>query len=140
HLEKLLRSCFLPDRAPRGMPLAGEPPLWYTSWCWEELKCRWEQCRHREGPMSRAPLHALIWSKEQRLYELYTQGQIEQRFQPAEEAAWLAWLHGVSSFAFHGARGSLNVYQEQRPRGGAYWYAYQTKEGRTRKRYLGRTE
>jgi len=90
--------------------------------------------------MSRAPLHALIWSKEQRLYELYTQGQIEQRFQPAEEAAWLAWLHGVSSFAFHGARGSLNVYQEQRPRGGAYWYAYQTKEGRTRKRYLGRTE
>ena len=90
--------------------------------------------------MSRAPLHALIWSKEQRLYELYTQGQIEQRFQPAEEAAWLAWLHGVSSFAFHGARGSLNVYQEQRPRGGAYWYAYQTKEGRTRKRYLGQTE
>ena len=90
--------------------------------------------------MSRASLHALIWSKEQRLYELYTQGQIEQRFQPAEEAAWLAWLHGVSSFAFHGARGSLNVYQEQRPRGGAYWYAYQTKEGRTRKRYLGRTE
>src|SRR6266571_1857934 len=122
------------------MLLAGEPPLWYTSWCWEELKGRWEQCRHREGPMSRAPLHALIWSKEQRLYELYTQGQIEQRFQPAEEAAWLAWLHGVSSFAFHGARGSLNVYQEQRPRGGAYWYAYQTKEGRTRKRYLGRTE
>src|SRR6266571_3235789 len=122
------------------MLLAGEPPLWYTSWCWEELKGRWEQCRHREGPMSRAPLHALIWSKEQRLYELYTQGQIEQRFQPAEEAAWLAWLHGMSSFAFHGARGSLNVYQEQRPRGGAYWYAYQTKKGRTRKRYLGRTE
>ncbi len=90
--------------------------------------------------MSRAPLHALIWSKEQRLYELYTQGQIEQRFQPAEEAAWLAWLHGVSSFAFHGKGGSLNVYQEQRPRGGAYWYAYQTKEGRTRKRYLGQTE
>ncbi|GHO60892.1 hypothetical protein [Ktedonobacter robiniae] len=67
--------------------------------------------------MSRAPLHALIWSKEQRFYELYAQGQFEQRFQPAEEAAWLTWLHGVSSFAFHGARGSLNVYQEQRPRG-----------------------
>jgi LuxR family maltose regulon positive regulatory protein len=90
--------------------------------------------------MSRAPLHALIWSKEQRFYELYTQGQLEQRFQPAEEDAWLAWLQGVSSFAFHGKRGSLNVYQEQRPRGGAYWYAYQTREGRTRKRYLGQTE
>jgi LuxR family maltose regulon positive regulatory protein len=95
---------------------------------------------HKEGSMSRPPLHALIWSKEQRFYELYTQGQLEQRFQPAEEAGWLAWLHEVSSFAFHGARGSLNVYQEQRPRGGAYWYAYQTKRGRTRKRYLGQTE
>ncbi|GHO88518.1 LuxR C-terminal-related transcriptional regulator [Dictyobacter formicarum] len=90
--------------------------------------------------MGRAPLHALIWSKEQRLYELYTQGQIEQRFQPAEEAAWLAWLREVSAFAFHGKGGSLNVYLEKRPRGGAYWYAYHTKEGRTRKRYLGQTE
>ncbi len=90
--------------------------------------------------MSRAPLHALIWSREQRLYELYTQGQLGQRFRPAEEAAWLAWLREVSSFAFHGASGSLNVYQERRPRGGAYWYAYHTSQGRTRKRYLGRTE
>ena len=49
-------------------------------------------------------------------------------------------LHEVTSFAFHGASGSLNVYLEGRPRGGAYWYAYHTKEGRTRKRYLGRTE
>ena len=90
--------------------------------------------------MPRVPHHALIWSDSQRLYELYTQGQLERRFQPAEEAAWLAWLSSASSLAFHGQGGSLNVYQEQRPRGGAYWYAYQTKEGRTRKRYLGRTE
>ncbi|HEX4716655.1 MAG TPA: LuxR family transcriptional regulator, partial [Ktedonobacteraceae bacterium] len=90
--------------------------------------------------MSRAPLHALIWSKEQSLYELYTQGKLKLRFQPTDEAAWLAWLGSVSSFAFHGRGGSLNVYLEQRPRGGAYWYAYHTKEGRTRKRYLGRTE
>src|SRR5260370_310557 len=90
--------------------------------------------------MSRARLHALMRSKEQRLYELYSQGQIEQCFQPAEEAAWLAWLGSVSAFAFHGKGGSLNVYLEKRPRGGAYWYAYQTKEGRTRKRYLGQTE
>ncbi|HEX6555927.1 MAG TPA: sigma-70 domain-containing protein, partial [Ktedonobacteraceae bacterium] len=46
----------LADRivATRGTFLAGEPPLWYTSWCWEELRNRWEQWRHREGPMSRA--------------------------------------------------------------------------------------
>jgi LuxR family maltose regulon positive regulatory protein len=90
--------------------------------------------------MPRVPLHALIWSREQGLYELYTQGQLEQRFQPADEAAWLAWLREVTSFAFHSPAGSLNVYQERRPRGGAYWYAYHTSQGHTRKRYLGRTE
>lgn len=90
--------------------------------------------------MSRTPLHALTWSTEQRLYELYTQNRLVQRFQPTDEAAWLAWLGEASSFAFHGKGGSLNVYLEQRPRGGAYWYAYHTREGRTRKRYLGRAE
>ncbi|MGO8947972.1 MAG: LuxR C-terminal-related transcriptional regulator [Ktedonobacterales bacterium] len=90
--------------------------------------------------MSRLPLHALIWSEEQCLYELYTRRQLKLRFRPAEETAWLAWLREVSSFAFHGKGGSLNVYLEQRRRGAAYWYAYHTKEGRTRKRYLGQTE
>jgi len=90
--------------------------------------------------MSRTPLHALIWSEEQRLYELHTQDRLEQRFQPTDEATWQSWLREVTSFAFHSPAGSLNVYLERRPRGGAYWYAYQTKEGRTRKRYLGRTE
>ena len=90
--------------------------------------------------MGRTPLHALIWSAEQHLYGLYTRGQLELWFQPAEEAAWLAWLREVSSFAFHGKEGSLNVYLEKRPHGGVYWYAYHTKEGRTRKRYLGQTE
>lgn len=89
--------------------------------------------------MSRAPLHALIWSTEQRLYGLYTHGQLELQFRPAEEAAWLAWVEAVSSFAFHGRDGSLNVYREKRPRGGAYWYAYHTGEDRTRKHYLGQT-
>src|SRR5713101_7671142 len=120
--------------------LAHSMGLCYTFWCWEELRGRWEQGRHKEGLMSRAPLHALIWSREQRLYELYTQGQLGQRFRPAEEAAWLAWLREVSSFAFHGPGGSLDVYLERRPRGGVYWYAYHTSQGRTRKRYLGRTE
>src|SRR5947209_5421817 len=90
--------------------------------------------------MSRAPLHALIWSKEQRLYELHTQDRLEQRFQPTDEATWQPWLREVTSFAFHSEAGSLNVYLERRPRGGAYWYAYHTSQGRTRKRYLGRTE
>ena len=90
--------------------------------------------------MGRTPLHALIWSQEQRLYELHTQDRLEQRFQPTDEAAWQSWLREATSFAFHSPAGSLNVYLERRPRGGAYWYAYQTKAGRTRKRYLGRTQ
>jgi LuxR family maltose regulon positive regulatory protein len=90
--------------------------------------------------MPRIPLHALTWSRDQSLYELYTRGQFEQRFRPADEAAWLTWLREVSSFAFHSPTGSLNVYREERSRGGLYWYAYHTSRGRTRKRYLGRTE
>jgi LuxR family transcriptional regulator, maltose regulon positive regulatory protein len=90
--------------------------------------------------MPRVPLHALIWSNEDHLYELYTQGQLEQRIRSADKGAWRAWLRKISSFAFHGSSGSLNVYLEMRPRGGAYWYAYHTSRGRTRKRYLGRTE
>ncbi len=91
--------------------------------------------------MPRVPRHALIWSREQSRYELYTQGQLEQRFRPAsaDDAAWLAWLGAAASFAFHGAVGNLNVYQEARPRGGRYWYAYHTINRRTRKRYLGPT-
>jgi LuxR family maltose regulon positive regulatory protein len=89
--------------------------------------------------MPKVPLHTLIWSHEHHLYELYTQGQLKLRFRPAEEAAWQAWLREVVSFAFQGACGRLNVYQEVRPRGGSYWYAYHTTEGRTRKRYLGPT-
>src|SRR5579864_6612549 len=90
--------------------------------------------------MGRTPLHALTWSQEQRLYELHTQDRLEQSFQPTDEATWQSWLREATSFAFHSPAGSLNVYLERRPRGGAYWYAYHTKEGRTHKRYLGRTE
>jgi LuxR family transcriptional regulator, maltose regulon positive regulatory protein len=89
--------------------------------------------------MPRVPLHALIWSREQDRYDLHTQGQLERRFGATEDHAWLAWLGEARSFAFHGATGSLNVYQEARPRGGRYWYAYHTIKGRTRKRYVGGT-
>ena len=89
--------------------------------------------------MPRVPLHALIWSSAQGLYELSTQGQVVRRFSPGVEAAWLTWLEGATSLAFHSPRGSLNVYQERRPRGGQYWYAYHTDREGIRKRYLGRT-
>jgi LuxR family maltose regulon positive regulatory protein len=89
--------------------------------------------------MPRVPLHILTWSSEYHLYELYTQGQPQQRFRPGEEAAWQTWLGEATSFAFQGAAGKLNVYHEARPRGGQYWYAYHTAGTRARKRYLGQT-
>jgi LuxR family transcriptional regulator, maltose regulon positive regulatory protein len=87
--------------------------------------------------MPRVPLHALIWSRDQGGYALYTQDRLVQQVQPGDEAAW---LREVSSFAFRGVCGSLNVYLEARSPGGQYWYAYHTSRGRTRKHYLGRTE
>jgi hypothetical protein len=90
--------------------------------------------------MPRVPLHALTWSQDEGSYTLYRQDQLVQQVEPRDEAAWLAWLREVSSFAFHGASGSLNVYLEARSPGGHYWYAYHSSQGRTRKRYLGRTE
>ncbi|HLV99513.1 MAG TPA: LuxR C-terminal-related transcriptional regulator [Ktedonobacterales bacterium] len=89
--------------------------------------------------MPRAPLHALRWSSEQGLYEWSTRGQVVHRFHREDEAAWQAWLAGVTSFAFHCPGGSLNVYQERRPHGGQYWYAYHTDRDGIRKRYLGQT-
>src|ERR1051326_3840828 len=89
--------------------------------------------------MPRSPHHKLIWSREHRLYELYTQGHLGQRFRPGDGAAWQTWLGKETSLAFQGVSGNLNVYYEARPRGGQYWYAYHTTGQRTRKRYLGRT-
>src|SRR6266702_4509422 len=92
-----------------------------------------------KGRMPRVPLHALIWSRDQGRYELYTRGQFVQRFRSGDHQAWQSWLCQVTSLAFHSPFGSLNVYQEARPRGGAYWYAYHTNRGGTRKHDLGRT-
>lgn len=66
----------------RSRLLAGEPPVWYTSWeDWEEQKRPWEEHRHREGPMPRVPLHALIWSRDQGCYALYQQDRLVQQVQ-----------------------------------------------------------
>jgi len=89
--------------------------------------------------MPRVPLHALIWSQDHSRYDLYTQGELSQSFRPEDRNAWLSWLHDANSFAFQGVSGRLNVYLEERLRGGHYWYAYHTVDHRTRKRYLGQT-
>src|SRR6266516_693940 len=88
--------------------------------------------------MPRGPLHALIWSTDRTLYELYRRGQLAQRFRPGDEEPWLTWLADQTAFVFHGRAGCINLYNEQRTRGGRYWYAYHATSQRA-KRYLGRT-
>jgi LuxR family maltose regulon positive regulatory protein len=89
--------------------------------------------------MARAPRHAVNWSAERGLYEWFTQRHVVRRFDAGDDAAWVNWLDEATSFAFHGRLGALNVYQERRPRGGRYWYAYHTDRHGIRKRYLGQT-
>jgi LuxR family maltose regulon positive regulatory protein len=88
--------------------------------------------------MSRAPLHALIWSTDSNLYELFTRGQLAQRFRPGDDDQWRTWLAAHIAFVFHGRAGRLNVHNEQRTRAKRYWYAYHVTSQRT-KRYLGLT-
>ncbi len=89
--------------------------------------------------MPRSTIHALMWSAEHTCYELYTRGQLVQRFGPGDEELWLNWLDSQISFSFQGQAGRLNLLKEVRPRGGSYWYAYHYTGQRTVKRYLGRT-
>ena len=89
--------------------------------------------------MPKSTAHALIWSPENTCYELYTHGQLVQRFGPGDEEPWLNWLNSQISFSFQGRTGRLNLLKEVRPRGAGYWYAYHYTGQRTVKRYLGRT-
>jgi LuxR family transcriptional regulator, maltose regulon positive regulatory protein len=88
--------------------------------------------------MPREPQHALIWSTEHTLYELYSCGQLTHRFRPGDDSSWWTWLAAHTAFVFHGHAGRINVHNEQRTRTRRYWYAYHLTSHRT-KRYLGKT-
>ena len=53
-------------------------------------------------------------------------------------AAWRRWLDDAHTTTFRVdlSLGSFTARKESRRRGGAYWYAYRTEDGRLRKRYL----
>src|SRR6266700_1708465 len=91
----------------------------------------------RKDSMPKSPAHALNWSAENHLYVLHTPDHPPQPIIPGNEEAWRAWLTTHSSFSFQGQHGRLNVLKEFRSRGTGYWYAYHTRSGRSRKRYLG---
>jgi LuxR family transcriptional regulator, maltose regulon positive regulatory protein len=89
--------------------------------------------------MPRPLLYALIWSHEQMHYQLYSHGQPEQCFPPADGLTFSRWLDDHTAFAFVGQAGRISVLKEARRGGNGYWYAYRTHHRHTRKRYLGRT-
>lgn len=83
--------------------------------------------------------YTLTWSSETNMYELALRGQSFQQFCVEDEHSWSRWLATHTSFLFQGRTGSLRAYQESRPRGGDYWYAYHFTNRRLHKRYLGRS-
>ena len=55
-------------------------------------------------------------------------------------AAWFAWLETATAFGFTSPSGSFSARKERRARGGWYWKAYRTANGRLHRAYLGKTE
>src|SRR5690242_7545139 len=59
---------------------------------------------------------------------------------PPDSGAWFDWLGGIASFSFQSRSGAHCTVRKEKPqRGGAYWYGYRSRQGRTIKRYIGRT-
>ncbi len=81
----------------------------------------------------------LSWSAHHQVYELSDGQRSGQLHTMIEGPAWFAWLDAVSSFAFHGQRGSFTARKETKQRGAVYWYAYRKREGTLTKKYLGKT-
>src|SRR5215470_357535 len=90
-------------------------------------------------PMQHIASSTLSWSADDQSYALSDAQRREVRRLPIEDPAWFAWLEGVSSFAFHGQRGSFTARKETKQRGAVYWYAYRKTKGKLAKKYLGKT-
>src|SRR5260221_14372958 len=94
----------------------------------------------RVGPVSRNTLHLLRWTAQTQRYTLTLGTQTLPSEITSGDEVWTQWLATVSSFAFEGRSGiHCTVRKERLQRGDAYWYAYRSVCGRTKKRYLGRS-
>ncbi|HXX77819.1 MAG TPA: hypothetical protein VEI53_04970 [Ktedonobacteraceae bacterium] len=89
--------------------------------------------------MPRPAPYLFRWSSARQCYE-FCEGRDQIVIDlEVESTAWFVWVEKVSSFAFHGRMGSYTARQEQKERGGGYWYAYIREQGMVTKRYLGRS-
>ena len=55
---------------------------------------------------------------------------------------WYAWLNNFPTFAFSSEYGSFTARKETagNRRGGAYWKAYRTRNGKLHRAYIGKSE
>jgi LuxR family transcriptional regulator, maltose regulon positive regulatory protein len=92
--------------------------------------------------MPRRTMYLLRWLEEKQAYELTGAGApitTPQDLKPGNQA-WFDWLEKVTSFAFASRAGTHStVRKEKMQRGGSYWYGYRSLQGKTVKRYIGRT-
>ena len=89
--------------------------------------------------MPKRASHAVRWLSQSQRYALQCDAGPEKVLLPGD-TSWLNWLDHIASFSFQGRSGTYcTVRRETLRRGGAYWYAYRSLQGRTVKRYLGRT-
>jgi LuxR family maltose regulon positive regulatory protein len=90
--------------------------------------------------MPRGVLHLLCWSQQEQRYIIMISERILSSEITTSPGAWTRWLDGVASFAFESRSGvHCTIRKERLRRGDAYWYAYRSIQGRTKKRYLGKT-
>jgi LuxR family maltose regulon positive regulatory protein len=95
--------------------------------------------RMENMPVQHLASSTLSWSEHQQVYELSATKRREVLRMTSETPAWFAWLDEMSSFAFHGWRGSFTARKETKQRGSGYWYAYRKRAGALAKKYLGKT-
>jgi LuxR family maltose regulon positive regulatory protein len=92
--------------------------------------------------MPRRTTYLLRWLDDEQTYKLTCTGTPvaePQNVQPGNQS-WLDWLENVTSFAFASRSGeNYTVRKEKMQRGGFYWYGYRSIQGKTIKRYIGRT-
>jgi hypothetical protein len=71
---------------------------------------------------------------------LLVPGTLSNQLIPVGAPAWYEWLATARSFLFIGEGGTFIARTERRQRGGRYWQAYRTAQGRRVRGYLGASE
>src|SRR5688500_2030179 len=92
--------------------------------------------------MPKRTTYRLRWLKEASAYELTGAGVpiIKLSDIRPSHRLWFDWLERVNSFAFASRSGvDYTARKERVQRGGSYWYGYRSLQGKTIKRYIGRT-